>query len=106
MKPDLTTLPSTGGAVKPNSFLTYHQVHLWLGVPPSTQWWGTELELREEEGPTSYETLRVGCCPWRNIEDCFCRCMEECDTGRCSCRRASLICSHARIAWAIATTES
>lgn len=91
MKPDLSTLPPTEGAVKQHAFRTYHQVHLWLGEEPNggAPNWG--WERRNDQLVPKLSELDAA--PDEILKMIFCRCTKGCDSGRCGCRKASLNCS-------------
>ncbi|KAL1446350.1 hypothetical protein WDU94_015639, partial [Cyamophila willieti] len=91
LKPDISILPPTEGTARQHSYRTYHQVQQWLGnnLPPQDWGWtmkGDVLVPTQTEDPPAPEVL---------LKTVFCRCTKDCSSGKCSCRKAMLVCNTA-----------
>lgn len=91
IKPDISCLPPTEGAVKQHSLRTFHQVQLWLGNDLSPQMYGWKIE-NNNLAPVHSE---LAAAPEDILKMVFCRCTKDCSSAKCGCKRANLKCSTA-----------
>ena len=90
-KPDMSSLPPTEGAAKQHSFRTYHQVQQWLENELSPELWGWERKPGSQFAPV---WTRDPSAPDEILKMIFCRCTNDCSSGKCGCRKGSMKCSH------------
>lgn len=89
IKPDISCLPPTEGAVKQHSLRTFHQVQQWLGnnLPPQVYGWKIEMNCLV---PVHSE---LAAAPQDILKMIFCRCKKDCASAKCGCKKANLKCS-------------
>jgi hypothetical protein len=92
IKPDISCIPPTEGAVKQHCLRTFHQVQLWLGNDLPPQMYGWKIENNNCLVPVHSE---LAAAPEDILKMIFCRCTKDCASAKCGCKKASLKCSSA-----------
>ncbi|XP_031787371.1 uncharacterized protein LOC116417610 isoform X1 [Nasonia vitripennis] len=86
----LSSLPPTDSVLREHAKRVYYQIQIWLGFDLDPVLWGwkrTSNMLLPIMNPKPVAPIEL-------LEMIFCGCKTNCNTSRCSCKKAGIKCSY------------